>query len=290
MERHIEHFGLISHVHLGDYKKGGAFKNTWNVIGRSSCLPHSRWAKVWQRRSGRLATALCVCVSHLDDGDSGFESGRQLVKDFCQELLVLQDFPHLHDPNDCSLYTNTRTHTCKIKCSFFLWTVCRPQQVWQRSTPGWGASCPPRCSCESSPAPVSALSSSGRWCSPSASCCSEENQKNIRHHIMSVQTHFCTCTDGFWTAVSLLVSEEKLDDGVGFKIHLIHVGVLILHHLMDRQMANMSETDRQTDNMNMSKRGGRAWMCSVAPSGGGRETDLTFLGNNEFGDLNKLYI
>lgn len=62
---------------------------------------------------------------------------------------------------------------------------------------------------------------------------------------MRVQTHFCTCTDGFWTACSLLVSEEKLDDGVGFKIHLIHVGVLILHHLTDRQMANVSKTDRQ---------------------------------------------
>lgn len=51
--------------------------------------------------------------------------------------------------------------------------------------------------------------------------------------------------DGFWKACSLLVSEEKLDDGVGFKIHLIHVGVLILHYLTGRQMANVSETDRQ---------------------------------------------
>lgn len=27
---------------------------------------------------------------------------------------------------------------------------------------------------------------------------------------------------------SLLVSQEKLDDGVGFEVHLVHVGVLIL--------------------------------------------------------------
>lgn len=42
-------------------------------------------------------------VCYLDDGDSGFESGRQLVQDFSQELLVLQDLPHLHDPHYRSL-------------------------------------------------------------------------------------------------------------------------------------------------------------------------------------------
>lgn len=42
-------------------------------------------------------------VCYLDDGDSGFESGRQLVQDFSQELLVLQDLPHLHDPHYSSL-------------------------------------------------------------------------------------------------------------------------------------------------------------------------------------------
>lgn len=40
------------------------------------------------------------------------------------------------------------------------------------------------------------------------------------------------------TSFSLLVSEEKFDDGVGFEIHLVHVGVLVLHHL---------NTERQTD-------------------------------------------
>lgn len=33
------------------------------------------------------------------------------------------------------------------------------------------------------------------------------------------------------TALLLFISQEKLDDGVGFKIDFIHVGVLVLHHL-----------------------------------------------------------
>ena len=45
-------------------------------------------------------------VCYLDDGDSGFESGRQLVQNFSQELLVLEDLPHLHD----SHYRSLRTH------------------------------------------------------------------------------------------------------------------------------------------------------------------------------------
>lgn len=48
---------------------------------------------------------MCVRVRYLDDGDSGFESGRQLVQDFSEELLVLQDLPHLHDPHYSSLQT-----------------------------------------------------------------------------------------------------------------------------------------------------------------------------------------
>lgn len=30
---------------------------------------------------------------------------------------------------------------------------------------------------------------------------------------------------------SLLVSEEKLNDGVGLELHLVHVGVLVLQNL-----------------------------------------------------------
>lgn len=47
-------------------------------------------------------------MRYLDDGDSGFESGRQLVQDFGQKLLVLQDLPHLHDPHYGGLQTQTR--------------------------------------------------------------------------------------------------------------------------------------------------------------------------------------
>lgn len=41
--------------------------------------------------------------------------------------------------------------------------------------------------------------------------------------------------------VSLLVSEEKLDDGIGFEIDLVHVGVLVLHHLMDKQTEGLAK-------------------------------------------------
>lgn len=49
---------------------------------------------------------------------------------------------------------------------------------------------------------------------------------------------------------SLLVSQEELDDGVGFELHLVHVGVLVLQHLQ-------VETDRWTFT---NKKGGN---CSV---------------------------
>lgn len=42
--------------------------------------------------------------------------------------------------------------------------------------------------------------------------------------------------------VSLLVSEEKLDDCIGFEIDLVHVGVLVLHHLMDKQTEDLFVT------------------------------------------------
>lgn len=34
---------------------------------------------------------------------------------------------------------------------------------------------------------------------------------------------------------SLFVSQKKLDDSVRFEVHLVHVGILVLHHLTDRQ-------------------------------------------------------
>lgn len=55
---------------------------------------------------------------------------------------------------------------------------------------------------------------------------------------MNVQRHVCETLYSSRTSFSLLVSEEKFDDGVGFEIHLVHVGVLVLHHL---------NTERQTD-------------------------------------------
>lgn len=41
---------------------------------------------------------------------------------------------------------------------------------------------------------------------------------------------------------SLLVSEEQLDDGVRFELHLVHVGVLILQHLKPKTGRRTSET------------------------------------------------
>lgn len=125
--------------------------------------------------------ALKYDVRYLDDGDSGFESGWQLIEDFSQKLLVLQDLPHLHDPHDGSL----QSHKQRVSQSDL-------QQLKQReearipTSPGWGAFGPPRCSCESSPAPVSAPSSSGRWCSPSASYCSGEQSLSDLNQTSSI--------------------------------------------------------------------------------------------------------
>lgn len=33
--------------------------------------------------------------------------------------------------------------------------------------------------------------------------------------------------------VSLLISKEEFDDGVGLELHLVHVGVLVLQNLTD---------------------------------------------------------
>ena len=52
-------------------------------------------------------------MRYLDDWDSGFESRRQLIQDFSQKLLVLQDLPHLHDPHYGRLKTHIRY--CKEK-------------------------------------------------------------------------------------------------------------------------------------------------------------------------------
>ena len=42
---------------------------------------------------------------------------------------------------------------------------------------------------------------------------------------------------------SLLVSQEELDQGVRFELHLIYIGCVILQDLTDRQVFSM--TDRQ---------------------------------------------
>ena len=61
-----------------------------------------------------IGTLGVVVFTYLDDGDSGLEAGRQLVQDLGQELLVLQDLPHLHDPHYGSLHTHAHTHTHQI--------------------------------------------------------------------------------------------------------------------------------------------------------------------------------
>lgn len=54
-------------------------------------------------------------ITHFDDRDSGFEPGRELIQNFCQKLLVLQNLPHLHDSHygrlqeDRCVISNKRT-------------------------------------------------------------------------------------------------------------------------------------------------------------------------------------
>lgn len=50
--------------------------------------------------------------THFDDGNPGFKARGQLVQDLCQELLVLEDFPHLHDSDNGGLYN---THTGQLR-------------------------------------------------------------------------------------------------------------------------------------------------------------------------------
>ena len=90
-----------------------------------------------------------------------------LVENFCHQLLVFQQFPHLHDPHDGSL--RIKVKRCLGKLSLYC------------TLPGWGVSCPPRCACVSVPFPASAQSSSGCWCLLVVSCsCTSWNKVTWR--------------------------------------------------------------------------------------------------------------
>lgn len=63
---------------------------------------------------------------YLDDRDARLEPGGQLREHLPKQLLVLQDFPHLHDPHDRSLQNRagkTSKETVKLGLDMRLtWT------------------------------------------------------------------------------------------------------------------------------------------------------------------------
>ena len=56
-----------------------------------------------------LSADRLVIITHtgayLNDRHSWFEPGGELIEHLSEQLLVLQHFPHLHDPYDRSLQT-----------------------------------------------------------------------------------------------------------------------------------------------------------------------------------------
>lgn len=88
----------------------------------------------------------------------------------------------------------------------------------------------------------------------------QTNKVNTKSSIIqsSVVHHFCSCAANTRdrTSFSLLVSEEQLDDGVGFEIHLVHVGVLVLHDLTDGQRRSWCE---RTQWLFLSRYAARVW-------------------------------
>lgn len=112
---------------------------------------------------------------YLDDGNTRFESWGELVQHFCQKLLVLQNFPHLHDSHDSCLHTRVQKNMKNQKNVWF-------ELQWIVSLfliPVWGASCLPQYSYVLSPALVSALSSLAHWYSLVTSYCTHRDRHGI---------------------------------------------------------------------------------------------------------------
>lgn len=85
-------------------------------------------------------------VCHLDDGNSGFEPRRQLIQDLSQELLVLQNLPHLHDPHYGSLQAHNAAETVPAALRFPLILLTWMRSFLSSSMFLWVVSCSCFCS------------------------------------------------------------------------------------------------------------------------------------------------